>query len=457
MLILSADGMLLISYYRVIRYSAVVGRLSKLRNAIVCLQGVNMRLLRFAAIGFFACGAPSSAASAWVNVGNGVPSPLVLETVTDQSLVIAGTNGGGLYESTDGGASWQRLGTGAGSDAINNMTTRILIDPADHNVIYECGIYGSDACKSTDGGATFHYLPGGMSHNDDMSVDFKDPQRKTILISHHETQQAVYKSTDAGQTWTNIGVNIPSSYNFAEDPLIIDSMTYLVGCSGWANVGGVVDSTGVFRTTDGGSTWKVVCYAGANSYPLVTSKGVVYYALIYSRGLIMSLDTTGSRWSQRTGYGVIQTVPPVQLPDNRFVAASVATNGLVASKDAANWVNIGPRTSATVTSVVYNTTLKAFFVVAGGIYRLDYDSVVTETKEPVAAPRSDYRQRLLQVAQNRITIPAEYGPTPFVAAVYTSDGRIVGNFLVRGGQSIALKSNSARAVRFVRLLSVPNR
>ena len=152
----------------------------------------------------------------WVNVtGNlaGMPSECgnlcLLSVVPGQDKIIAGIAKQGLWQTTDGGATWKALGQGAGSDSIVNRPSRIVYDPTSATAFWESGIYNSSGVyHTTNGGQTFRHL-GGAKHNDFVDVDFADAKRRTLLAGGHEQSRMVWKSTDGGQSWTNVGVNLP--------------------------------------------------------------------------------------------------------------------------------------------------------------------------------------------------------------------------------------------------------
>ena len=68
-----------------------------------------------------------------------------------------------------------------------------------------------------------------------VSVDFTDLNRQTLLAGGHEQKQTVYRSQDGGNTWTNVGVNLPAGTAFSSSTLVINSKTFFAGCfPSWA-------------------------------------------------------------------------------------------------------------------------------------------------------------------------------------------------------------------------------
>jgi len=340
-----------------------------------------------------------SAAGAWINVTSNLanmPSECgnltMLSPVPGSANVIAGVATRGLWQTSDGGVTWTNLGTGPGSAGIVNRPSWIAYDPLNPSTFWESGIYNAGgAYKTTDNGNTFVQL-GSVTHDDFISVDFSDPERKTLLVGGHERSRWVYKSTDGGQTWTNIGANLPEGTGFSTDPLLLDAQTYLVNADqGWSQA-----APGLFRTTDGGSTWTKVSSIGPWGPPLVVADGTIYWAA--GDGLVNSTDN-GLTWS-RVGSGLANDTHPIQLPDGRLVGVKPTT--LVVSGDGGlTWTPIGPQLPYVPAGVIYSTGQKAFYiwhwdcgnkVLPDAIEKLNYDlgpAVVTPPPEPPAPVPTD--------------------------------------------------------------------
>jgi hypothetical protein len=240
------------------------------------------------------------AAGTWTNVTGNLANMssdcgnlTMVSPVPGSNTIIAGVALQGLWANTNG-STWTHLGAGAGSDTIINRPFWIVYDPAHPGVFWESGIYtGAGVYKTTDNGSTFHQLGPAdtIRHMDYVSVDFSDPNRQTLLAGGHEQSQAVWRSTNGGQDWTNIGLNLPANTGFSTNPLIIDSQTYLVNTqTSWGS-----GSAGIYRTTNGGTSWQQVSALGPAGPPLVASNGAIYWSV--GDSLLKSINS-GLTWTR---------------------------------------------------------------------------------------------------------------------------------------------------------------
>ncbi len=307
--------------------------------------------------------------SKWINAtGNlaGMPSECgnltLVSAKPGSNVVIAGVAKAGLWATTDGGKAWGKLGSGAGSAVITNRTSAIVYDPDHPDVFWESGIYnGGGVYKTTDGGNTFQQQ-GSVTHNDSVSVDLGDPARKTMLAGPHEANHKLFRSTDAGATWTDIGASLPAGTGFCTATLVLDAKTFLVGCNGGGGLG-------IFRSTDGGIGWTTASPKGGLAEPLVATDGTIYWPGSQG-GLLKSTDKGVSFTEVADGTTVPASVAPVviaQLPDKRIVLPG--KDHLLASSDGGTtWKPIGeplpfPGGGFDGThGVTYSAQTKTFFV-----------------------------------------------------------------------------------------------
>jgi hypothetical protein len=303
---------------------------------------------------------PSPAPSAaWQNVtGNlaNMPSEcgnLTLVVATPCSpQVVAGVAQQGLWQTTNGGETWEALGTGAGSAVITNRPSSIVHDPQHAGAFWTSGIYnGAGVYKSSDVGVTFEQL-GDIGHNDLVSVDFDDPERKTLLAGGHEQKQTLHRSGDGGETWTNVGVNLPVDSHFSSYPLVIDADTHLVGTCGWGD-----GTCGIWRTTDGGASWGQVSDLPAQAAPLWASDGAIYWPL--DDGTLAKSMDGGVSFSKLPT--ALAAVTPVELPDGRLASLREGMLG-VSSDGGGSWSSIGEPLPYQPAGLTYSAATRSFYI-----------------------------------------------------------------------------------------------
>ncbi|HJS57289.1 MAG TPA: hypothetical protein VKA01_04225 [Vicinamibacteria bacterium] len=148
---------------------------------------------------------------------------------------IGNADDGALYRSTDGAESWTKLALPAGTNGPNGLT----VDAVDARRLYlsawgvthPTGDSGGGIFLSTDAGATWRNVLPEAQHVYDVSVDPRDP----TLLYACGFDQAAFRSSDRGETWTRIrGFNFKWGQRVIPDPR---------------------DRNKVYVTTFGGSVW----------------------------------------------------------------------------------------------------------------------------------------------------------------------------------------------------------
>ncbi len=173
--------------------------------------------------------------------------------------------GDGVYKSTDAGETWRHIGL---REARN--FSRIRVHPTDCNTVYAgaFGHYGvpnaeRGVFKSTDGGENWRKV---LFRNDstgtvDLSIDPNNPNvvyaalweawRKPWAMSSGGPGSGLFKSTDAGETWTELSRNpgMPAG------PL--GKIGVSVSPVDGSRVYAIVEAAegGVFVSDDAGATW----------------------------------------------------------------------------------------------------------------------------------------------------------------------------------------------------------
>lgn len=271
----------------------------------------------------------------------------------DEDKLIAGLAEVGLWESVDGGQTWDAIGTGKGSELLANRTSTLIYDPDHSNVFWAAGTYGPGVFKTTDDGGTFKQL-GKTEHNEHLSIDLSDPQRQTMLAGGHEQGRLLWLSTDGGSTWIDIGGDLPADASVCSYPLILDSETFLVGCT---RNNAPESGYGIFRSTDAGRSWVQVSTKPAWLAALRASDGTIYWTAEGGGSLLRSTDD-GLSWEEV--FGSVISMPAIELPSGRIVSAT--RDYLILSEDrGAHWRPVSSQLPFKPEGVVYSAFQKAFY------------------------------------------------------------------------------------------------
>lgn len=217
-------------------------------------QSDPLRLLQYRLIGPFRGGRVTAVA--------GVPS--------QPNVYYFGATGGGVWKTTDSGANWAPV-----SDAFfkTGSVGAIDVSLSDPNVIYvgmgESPVrgnvsHGDGVYKSTDAGKTWKHV--GLSDTRQIGrvrVHPKDPNTVYVAAMGHlwgpNKERGLYRTTDGGKTWKNIlyRSDKAGAFDLTFDPANPNTMYaafWEVNRTPYSlNSGG--EGSSIYRSTDGGETW----------------------------------------------------------------------------------------------------------------------------------------------------------------------------------------------------------
>src|SRR5437773_3569567 len=213
------------------------------------------QVMRWRMIGPFRAGRTVGAA--------GVPS--------QPNVFYIGVNNGGVWKTTDAGRTWQPIFDDQPTGSIGD----IAVAPANPSVIYVGsgeGLQrpdlstGDGMYKSIDGGQSWQHL--GLREGQQIAsiaVDPNDENRLFVAVLGHpygpNEERGVYRSTDGGRTFQRV-LHIDENtgaFQVEFDPRnsrIVYADLWAGRQGPWENGAWQGKTSGLFKSTDGGNTWK---------------------------------------------------------------------------------------------------------------------------------------------------------------------------------------------------------
>lgn len=194
--------------------------------------------------------------------------------VGDPLTYYMGTTGGGLWKTEDAGQSWHNISDGyfktgsVGAVAVSESNTNIVyVGMGEHAIRGVMTSYGDGVYKSTDAGKTWTHL--GLKDTQQISRIVIHPTNPDIVfvaaqgaINGSTKERGVYKSIDGGKTWKNVlyvndmtgAVELSMDMNYPE---VLYAAMWHHKREPWVVISGG-EGSGLYKSTDGGETWKKI-------------------------------------------------------------------------------------------------------------------------------------------------------------------------------------------------------
>ncbi len=192
------------------------------------------------------------------------------------NLFYFGATGGGVWKTEDGGRSWENISDGYFGGSVGAIT----VAPSDHNVLYVGGgeitvrgnvSSGYGIWKSEDAGKTWYF--SGLPNSRHVPRIAVHPRDHNIVyaavlgnIYRPTKDRGVYKSTDGGETWKK--VLFANEQAGAVDLILDPNNPRIIYASTWRvqraphslSSGG--EGSALWKSTDSGETWEEISTKG---------------------------------------------------------------------------------------------------------------------------------------------------------------------------------------------------
>ena len=209
----------------------------------------------------------------WRNIGpfRGGRANAISGVKGNDKLYYVGYTGGGVWKTEDGGQNWQNISDGffkvgsIGDIAVSESDPNVIyVGTGEHAVRGVMTSYGDGVYKSTDGGKTWKNI--GLTNTRHISDVLIHPNNPDVVyvgaqgtVHGPNNDRGVYKSTDGGSTWrkvlfVNDSTGISSLSIDMTNPRILFAATWQHQRLPWKVVSGGTGCA-VYKSTDGGESW----------------------------------------------------------------------------------------------------------------------------------------------------------------------------------------------------------
>jgi photosystem II stability/assembly factor-like uncharacterized protein len=217
----------------------------------------------------------SNSVLSWTNEGpNNIGGRITALEIhpTNTNVIFAGCPGGGLFRSTDAGVTWNPI---FDSQAFLSIAC-IAFDPVNPNIMYVgtgdpdtpfTVLVGNGIYKSTDGGNTWTNL--GLGQMGIISKILIDPGNSNIIYAAamgtpmvRDLNRGIYKSTNGGTNWNQI-LSINNETGISD--MVMDfTNSAVIYATSWTRIRTNQESTGysnttrVYKTINSGTNWNMI-------------------------------------------------------------------------------------------------------------------------------------------------------------------------------------------------------
>lgn len=261
---------------------------------------------------------------------------------TDNNILIAAT-GGGIYRTTNAGASWTKI--------MNGNFKDIVFKPGDHNIVYAAT--AGNFYRSTNNGVSFtqvtNGLPGGARSA--IGVSPANPEVVYLFVTNQDSFKGLYRSNDSGLSFSVMSTS-PN--------IMAWDCNGGSGGQAWYDLDVAVDPTNAdilygggvncFKSINGGSTWAINShwYGGCGVPSVHADLHVLEYNPLNNRlyagndGGLYWAANGGQSWTEiSNGMVISQAYKIGQSATNKnYVINGYQDNG-TSSYTGTSWVSVG--------------------------------------------------------------------------------------------------------------------
>lgn len=290
----------------------------------------------------------------WTFNNEGLTNRYVRSILSAGNTILAGTQKGGVYKSSDGGINWEASSTGIRKAEVRHIAF------SNNGADFFAGVYGGGFYTSNDSGQTWMDANSGIAFASFPSVSQYLVKGSFRFIATEF--DGIFRSSDNGVTWNVVNTFLDNLDIIA---LVVRGNDLIAGSGSGFD--------GIYRSTDNGDTWSNIATGtfiiGVGSLT-AGGGGTIFAGGGFGSAGVMRTTNNGINWLQSTG------LPGISVTALRFIGtkmfAGTDGEGVYTSNDfGVTWApsNTGME-NAKVTFIATQDTMNIFASTRNeGIYR----------------------------------------------------------------------------------------
>lgn len=239
---------------------------------------------------------------------------------SNPGIVFAGTASGGVWKTTNNGITWKPV---FDNEAVSTIG-HVAVAPSDPSIVWvgtgepanrQSSSWGNGVYKSTDGGKSWTNMGLQDTHHiGRVVIHPTDPNIVYVAALGHlwgaNKERGLFKTTDGGKTWNNVlfineDTGVVDVAMDPQSPGTLYAAAYQRRRTAYGFNGGGPDSA-LYKTIDGGATWKKLTQGlpeggdtGRIGVSIYRSKPNIVYAIIeHAKGGVFRSEDKGESWKK---------------------------------------------------------------------------------------------------------------------------------------------------------------
>lgn len=306
----------------------------------------------------------------WTAINSGLTTLDVRALACDPAhpgTMYAGTYGGGVFKTTNGGTTWSPANQGLSATIVQAL----CVDPVNPANVY-AGTWDSGVFRSSDGGATWSLAATGLTSGDIRHLAC-DPFTSGTLLAGTNGKD-VFRTTSFGTSWVQVPTSMPFGKieALAADPLT--QGTFYAG--GWY----------IYKTSTSGSPWaKVYDSPSVTALTVDPSSSQRVYGGRNSE--VIKSTNGGASWAASpVSVSPVRALAVDPLNASNVFAGGGNSSGVYRSTNGgASWTAMSTGlTDKNVAQLVFDpwTRSTLYAATAGGVFKVSFGAGCTFTLDP---------------------------------------------------------------------------